>query len=238
MYTEYLYGDSLAHYGTLGQKWGYRRFQNPDGSLTPAGKARYAKYNARIEKKKAEKEYVQGRFDKAISKREQIRDQRVENKKHDKGRADQLFDKAIEKRSNDPDRAKRKQAEKERADKRFDKAIEKRQREGDLRVETKKHEKEQSAKLYDKAIKNRERWRDEGFNSHEKALVIGATAAAVTAGKIFVNYQIADAIMGGQLKATPQTFTETAVKAGRNAVIAYAATRVLDNTFDKDSKKK
>ena len=31
----------LVHHGILGQKWGIRRFQNPDGSLTEAGKIRY-----------------------------------------------------------------------------------------------------------------------------------------------------------------------------------------------------
>ena len=31
----------LAHHGIKGQKWGIRRYQNPDGSLTTAGKARY-----------------------------------------------------------------------------------------------------------------------------------------------------------------------------------------------------
>ena len=31
----------LAHHGIKDQKWGVRRFQNKDGSLTPAGKQRY-----------------------------------------------------------------------------------------------------------------------------------------------------------------------------------------------------
>lgn len=31
----------LAHYGILGMKWGVRRYQNADGSLTAAGKERY-----------------------------------------------------------------------------------------------------------------------------------------------------------------------------------------------------
>lgn len=35
----------LSHYGILGQKWGIRRFQNPDGSLTPEGYKRYAERN-------------------------------------------------------------------------------------------------------------------------------------------------------------------------------------------------
>lgn len=42
MYTEYIYKDSLSHHGIKGQKWGVRRYQNPDGTLTPEGKARYA----------------------------------------------------------------------------------------------------------------------------------------------------------------------------------------------------
>lgn len=32
----------LAHHGTKGQRWGFRRFQNYDGSLTAAGKLRYS----------------------------------------------------------------------------------------------------------------------------------------------------------------------------------------------------
>ncbi len=33
----------IAHFGTRGMKWGIRKYQNRDGSLTPAGRARYGK---------------------------------------------------------------------------------------------------------------------------------------------------------------------------------------------------
>lgn len=42
--------EELTHYGTLGQKWGIRRWQNEDGSLTEAGAARYAKLSRRNER--------------------------------------------------------------------------------------------------------------------------------------------------------------------------------------------
>ena len=37
-----MYEVYLAHHGILGQKWGVRRYQNPDGSLTAEGRKRYA----------------------------------------------------------------------------------------------------------------------------------------------------------------------------------------------------
>ena len=41
----------LYHHGTKGMKWGIRRYQNKDGSLTPAGKKRRAKEEAKLKER-------------------------------------------------------------------------------------------------------------------------------------------------------------------------------------------
>ena len=52
----YNYTTELWHHGIMGMKWGIRRYQNPDGSLTIAGKIRYGNKNrleASVNKKAA-----------------------------------------------------------------------------------------------------------------------------------------------------------------------------------------
>lgn len=75
--------DYLQHHGILGQKWGVRRFQNKDGSLTPAGKKKlygkgadggYESYKSRLKRSMDAAKYEediaknQKKLDKATSK--------------------------------------------------------------------------------------------------------------------------------------------------------------------------
>lgn len=56
----------LQHFGILGQRWGVRRFQNSDGSLTPKGQARLDKKDNKWASTKGEK--IKQKVQKSVSK--------------------------------------------------------------------------------------------------------------------------------------------------------------------------
>lgn len=58
----------LIHHGVLGMKWGIRRYQNTDGSLTDAGKKRYLKKSKKIDRQIDRLERKTERLNKRYSK--------------------------------------------------------------------------------------------------------------------------------------------------------------------------
>ena len=67
--------NELMHWGIKGMKWGVRRYQNKDGSLTPAGKKRYDKEMAKLkeeEKIAKNKLRTQAKLNKLDEKRKEV----------------------------------------------------------------------------------------------------------------------------------------------------------------------
>lgn len=90
MTSENLY---LAHHGIKGMKWGVRRYQNADGSLTPAGKRRQKREDKKYDKiaKKDAKEFARAKMyygEGAGNRRKLIKNTVEQHKKENKSYAD------------------------------------------------------------------------------------------------------------------------------------------------------
>lgn len=73
---------NLVHAGVKGMRWGVRRYQNADGSLTEAGKKRYAKqeYKKQVAKAKSDYKLAKVNSKTQLSELEQYkRDQKVKS---------------------------------------------------------------------------------------------------------------------------------------------------------------
>lgn len=91
--------DHLEHHGILGMKWGVRRYQNKDGSLTAAGRQRYlnddGSYNDTAKKEIPQTALSDDELRRTIN-RIQMEKQYKELTSKEKGRISKMISKALD----------------------------------------------------------------------------------------------------------------------------------------------